>query len=312
MKVLITGGTGMVGKNLQVAFQQQDIQGTFVGRDGGRYDLTDWNKTKKLFSDTCPNVVVHAGANVGGIGYNKENPASLTRDNLKMGIHVLDACLEYGVEHLYITSTCCSYPKFCRVPFSEDDIWKDYPEETNAGYGIAKKTIMKMGQDYRQQYGLKNTCFILANLYGSHDNFNLRSSHVIPALIRKFVSAQENNEPQVSCWGTGMATRSFLFVEDLAQVLTQAVRERFDHSQPINLGTKEEISIYKLAYLIKDLTGYQGEVVFDGSVSDGQPRRLLDVSRARHLLSWEAPTLLKDGLAKTIAWYRSNQHLITD
>jgi nucleoside-diphosphate-sugar epimerase len=310
VKILITGGTGMVGQNLQVAFRQNNLEGVFVGRDGGKYDLTDWNKTQQLFADVKPDVVIHAGANVGGIGYNKENPGALTRDNLKMGIHVLDACVEHKVESLYITSTCCSYPKYCRVPFSEDEIWNGYPESTNAGYGIAKKTIMKMGQDYRKQYGLKNTCFILANLYGFHDNFNLKSSHVIPALIRKFVVAKEKGDLQVSCWGTGMATRSFLFAEDLATALTKAVQERFDHPTPINLGTKEEISIYKLAYLIRDLTGYSGDVIFDGSVSDGQPRRLLDTSRAKSLLNWEAKTSLKEGLIKTIEWYRANKHII--
>lgn len=310
MKILITGGTGMVGKNLQAAFRQNDLAGTFVGRDGGKYDLTDWNKTKQLFSDVNPDIVIHAGANVGGIGYNKANPAALTRDNLKMGIHVLDACVEYGVENLYMTSTCCSYPKYCPVPFSEDDIWKGYPEETNAGYGIAKKTIMKMGQDYRQQYGLKNTCFVLANLYGSHDNFNLQSSHVIPALIRKFIAAQETNAHQVNCWGSGTATRSFLFAEDLADALAKAIRTKFDHADPINLGTNEEISIYKLAFLIRELVGYDGDVVFDGSISDGQPRRLLDTSRAKNFLKWEASTNLRTGLIKTIEWYRANKHLI--
>lgn len=296
----------MVGRNLQAAFCQNDLTGVFVGRESGKYDLTDWEKTKQLFNDVKPNIVIHAGANVGGIGYNKTNPASLTRDNLKMGIHVLDACFEYGVENLYMTSTCCSYPKHCQVPFKEDDIWMGYPEETNAGYGIAKKTIMKMGQDYRKQYGLKNTCFVLANLYGFHDNFDLQSSHVIPALIRKFIAAKENNEPQVNCWGTGMATRSFLFAEDLADALTKAVKNGFDHSEPINLGTREEISIYKLAYLIRELVGYNGEVVFDGSISDGQPRRLLDVSRAKNLLNWEAKTSLKEGLIRTIDWYQED------
>lgn len=312
MKILITGGTGMVGKSLQSSFRKNNLTGVFVGREGGKYDLTDWNKTKQLFNDVKPNVVIHAGANVGGIGYNKENPGALTRDNLKMGIHVLDACVEHKIENIYITSTCCSYPKYCQVPFKEDDIWLGFPEETNSGYGIAKKAIMKMGQDYRQQYGLKSTCFILANLYGSNDNFNLHSSHVIPALIRKFVAAKENNEPQMNCWGTGSATRSFLFAEDLADALTKAVREGFDHPEPINLGTKEEISIYKLAYLIKELVGYSGDVVFDGSVSDGQPRRLLDTTRAKNLFGWEAKTSLKDGLIKTIEWYRANKHLITD
>jgi GDP-L-fucose synthase len=308
--ILITGGTGMVGKNLQTSFLKYNLSGIFMGRDGGRYDLTDYSKTKQLFNDTEPNIVIHASANVGGIGYNKSNPASLIRENLIMGINVLDACFEFGVEYIYITSTCCSYPKFCPVPFREDDLWNGYPEETNSGYGISKKTIIKMSQDYRQQYGLKTTCFILANLYGYYDNFNLQSSHVVPALIRKFIHAKENSLPTVECWGSGAASRDLFYCGDLADVMTEAVKNRFDYFEPINLGTGKDITIKDLAYMIKQLTAYDGGIVFTGEVSDGQPVRRLDTTRAKNLLNFQAPTSLEEGLTKTINWYQDNKHSI--
>src|SRR5258706_7057518 len=251
--ILIAGGTGMVGKNLQTAFYNNNLHGIFVGREGGKYDLRDYNKTNNLFNSVKPNIVIFASANVGGILYNKLNPGNLIRDNLKMGINVLDACVEHGVENLYITSTCCSYPKYCPVPFKENSLYDGEEEFSNSFYGVAKKTIIKMSQGYRLQFGLKTTCFILANLYGPHDNFNLENSHVIPALIRKFVDAKENNYPQVNCWGTGNATRDLFASQDLADILVRIVRDKFDYNEPINLGTGKEISIKDLAYLIKEL-----------------------------------------------------------
>jgi GDP-L-fucose synthase len=306
--ILITGGTGMVGKNLQKSFANHNLQGFFVGRGkDNQYDLTDVAKTQQLFRDVQPDIVIHAGANVGGIGYNKKNPGALIRDNLKMGINVLDACVEFGVSQVYITSTCCSYPKFCPTPFSEDQLWNGAEEESNSSYGVAKKAIIKMSQSYRQQFGLKTTCFVLANLYGIYDHFIGEDNHVVPALIKKFLDAKENNSSYVECWGSGMASRDLFFSQDVSDILTQAVLTNFDHSEPINLGTGKEITIKDLAELIKELTEYQGEIVFNGAVSDGQPRRCLDVSRAKALLNWEAKIDLRAGLQATIEWYKANK-----
>jgi GDP-L-fucose synthase len=308
-KILITGGTGMVGNNLKKSFADNNLQGLFVGRGkDNQYNLLDYNKTQQLFSDTNPDIVVFAAANVGGLEYNKNNPGYLIRDNLRMGLNILDACVEFNVSQLYITSTCCSYPKYCQVPFKEDDLWKDKEEETNRAYGIAKKTIIAASQYYRQQFGLKSTCFIMANLYGKHDNFNPNSSHVVPALIKKFVEAKENNLPEVKCFGTGNATRDLLNAQDCAQAIAHTILSQFDYPEPINLGTGKDISIYDLAHLIAKLVGYtDGKIVFSGEVGDGQPKRLLDVSRAKQLLNWEAAISLEDGLKETIEWYRQNR-----
>lgn len=308
--ILITGGTGFLGKNLQNSFKEHNITGSFIGRGKNKeYDLLSYEKTLNLFSETKPNIVIHAAANVGGIGYNKKNPAHLIKDNLQMGINVLDACLEFEVENLYITSTCCSYPKFCPAPFKEDDLWNGKEEESNSPYGCAKKTIIKMSQAYRQQYGMKATCFILANLYGIYDNFDLESSHVVPALIRKFVEAKENNKSYVECWGTGTATRDLFAAHSLSDILTKVVVNQFDHHEPINLGTEKDIAIKDLALLIKELVGFDGEIVFTGEVSDGQPIRRLDCSRAKQLLNWQNEVSLKDGLIKTIEWFKNNRLL---
>jgi len=304
--ILITGGTGMLGTNLQKSFKNRNLNGFFIGRgDNDEFNLLDYEKTKRLFSEIKPSIVIHAAANVGGIGYNIANPGTLIRDNLKMGINILDACVEFEVSNLYITSTCCAYPKTIPMPMKEDDLWNGYPEQSNSGYGIAKKTIMKMSQDYRQQFGLKSTTFILANLYGLHDNFDPKKSHVMPALIRKFCEAKRNNFPTVECWGTGSATRSFLFSEDLANCLSGAVDSSFDYHLPINLAPSDDISIRELAYLIAELTGYQGTITFSGGL-DGQPKRLLDVSRAAEMLNWRATTNLTDGLKRTIEWYKES------
>jgi GDP-L-fucose synthase len=305
VKILITGGTGMLGKNMQQSFKNNNLPGIFVGRgQNDEFNLLNWDKTHKLFSEVKPDVVVHAAANVGGINYNMNNPGTLIKENLLMGINVLDACVEFGVSHLYIPTTCCAYPKFCPAPFKEDDLWNGFPEESNSGYGIAKKTIVKMSQDYRQQFGLKATCFISANLYGPHDHFDLQNSHVIPALIRKFTEAKKNNLPFVNCWGTGSATRDMFFVADLADTLVSVINNQFDYPDPINLGTGKDISIKSLAHLIALLIDYTGKIIFTGEVSDGQPKRLLDIGRAQKILDWSPSTLLQDGLQQTIEWYR--------
>jgi GDP-L-fucose synthase len=304
--ILIAGGTGQVGQNLKTSFANNNLEGIFVGKENGKYDLTDFSKTKQLFYDKNPSIVVFLSANVGGIGYNKSNPASLIRDNLKMGINMLDACAEFAIENLYITSTCCSYPKFCSTPQKEDDLWEGQEEKTNRSYGVAKKTIITMSQAYREQFGLKTTCFVLANLYGLYDTFDPTRSHVVPALIKKFIDAKNNDKPTVECWGSGTATRDLLFSSDVSELFAKVITNRFDHEEPINLGSGKDVSIYDLAYLIKDLCNYHGEIVFTGEVSDGQPKRLLDVSRAKKLLDWQATTDLRSGLIKTIDWYRKS------
>lgn len=309
-KILISGGTGMVGANMQSSFSKHNLDGIFLGRGKNlEYDLTSQSKTRKLFNDIKPDVVIHLAANVGGIAYNKSNPGKLIRDNLQIGINVLDACKDHNVEFVYNVSTCCSYPALCPTPFKEDDIYNGPEEITNSPYGSAKKSIMKMGQGYRQQYGMKITTFIPANLYGYFDNFNLETSHVIPALIRKFLHAKENNLSQVFCWGDGgkSASRDFLFAEDLANIITKSVISQFDYPDPINLGTGEETYISDLAKTIAKLTNYEGEIVFTGEVSNGQPRRVLDTSRAKETLGWVAETKLEDGLIKTIEWVKNNE-----
>lgn len=314
MKILVTGGTGMVGKNLQKFFNDNKLEGTFVGRGSkGQFDLLDVYKTNNLFSYFKPDVVIHAAATVGGIGFNKNNPGIICKDNLQMGINVLDACVKFNVKNLYITSTCCSYPKFCPVPFKEDDMFDFGGKEelSNRPYGFAKKSIIVLSQAYKEQYGLKSTSFILANLYGPHDHFHdLKNSHVVPALIEKFVNAKEQNLNEVYCWGEGSATRDLFYCEDLAEILTNVIQAEFNYDEPINLGTGNEISIKDLAYLLKELTEFNGDIVFTGEVSDGQPRRCLNVSRAKELLNWEAKTELKEGLIKTINWFQENKENI--
>jgi len=312
--ILILGGTGMVGRNLQSSFKQNNLEGIFVGRgENDRYNLLDYNKVKQLFSEFKPNTVTMLSAVVGGINFNLRNPAKLIKENTIMGLNILDACVEFGVENLYITSTCCAYPKFCQVPFKEEDICASKSEETNRPYSMSKELIIQASQAYQQQYGLKSTCFVLANLYGPFDNFNLQNSHVIPALIRKFIEAKENKSPQVECWGSGKngSTREFLYSGDVAEALIKAISINFSYELPINLGTGQDISIYDLAYLIKELAQYEGEIVFNGAL-DGQPKRRLDVSRAKNILNWESKTSLRDGLIKTIQWYKENKNNIKD
>jgi GDP-L-fucose synthase len=305
MNTLILGGTGMVGQNLQLAFKSKNIEGNFVGSKP--YNLIDYKQTQKLFSIYKPEVVIFAAANVGGIAYNKNYPAHLIKDNILMGMNVLDACVEFNIQNLYITSTCCSYPKYCSIPFKEDDLWLGEEDYINSFYGVAKKAIIKASQAYRQQFGLKTTCFILANLYGSFDHFDdLEKSHVIPALIQKFVQAKKQNLPFVELWGAGKVSRDFFYCSDLAETLVDIAISKFDHNQPINLGTGQEVYINELASMIKQLTGYNGKIKLTGAVGDGQPRRCLDVSRAKQLLNWSPKTDLRTGLQNTIDWYIQN------
>jgi GDP-L-fucose synthase len=272
----------------------------FVARRAD-YDLTRWHDAERLFADAHPQLVFHLAAEVGGIGANRANPGRYWYANLMMGAHVLELARVHEVEKLVIAGTVCSYPKNTPVPFSEDDLWNGYPEETNAPYGVAKKSVLVGAQAYRDQYGTDAVFLLPANLYGPRDNFDLDTSHVIPALIRKMLES----ENEVVLWGDGSPTREFLYVDDCAEGLLLAA-EAYDGAEPVNLGTGVETSIRELAETIADLTGFTGEIVWDTSMPNGQPRRQLDASRAERLFGFRARTPLRDGLARTISWYREN------
>jgi len=297
-RVLVTGGGGFLGSHL-VERLQADGQEVVVPRRCD-YDLTRWEDAERLFAEERPELVFHLAAEVGGIGANRANPGRYWYANLMMGAHVLELARIHDVAKVVTLGTICEYPKFAPIPFREDDLWNGYPEETNAPYGIAKKSVLVGAQSYRAQYGTNAIHLLPVNLYGPRDNFDLESSHVIPAMIRKMCDRPE----RIVLWGDGSPTREFLFVEDAAEALTLAA-ERYDGPEPVNIGTGEEISIRALAELIAELTGFDGEIEWDASRPNGQPRRKLDTSRAHELFGFDAATSLRDGLEKTIEWYRS-------
>ena len=297
MRVLVTGGGGFLGSHL-VGRLQAEGREPFVARRRD-YDLTREADAERLFSDAEPELVFHLAAEVGGIGANRSNPGRYWYANLMMGAHVLEQARVHEVAKVVVAGTVCAYPKFTPVPFREDDLWSGYPEETNAPYGVAKKSILVGAQSYRDQYGLDAIFLLPANLYGPRDNFHPTNAHVIPDLIRKMV----DSSGEVVLWGDGSPTREFLYVDDAAEGLLLAA-ERYDGADPVNLGTGAEISIRDLAELIAELTGFEGEIVWDESQPNGQPRRALDTSRARELFGFEARTPLREGLERTIAWYR--------
>jgi GDP-L-fucose synthase len=299
-KALVTGGGGFLGSHL-VARLEAAGHDVFVARRRD-YDLTRYEDTERMYSDAQPEIVFHLAAEVGGIGANRENPGRYWYANLMMGAHILELSRVHEVRKTVVTGTVCAYPKFTPVPFNEDDLWNGYPEETNAPYGVAKKALLVGAQAYRDQYGLDAIYLLPANLYGPRDNFDLNTSHVIPALIRKMVDASDD---EVVLWGDGSPTREFLFVDDCAEGLVLAA-ERYDGGDPVNLGTGVETSIRELAELIAELTGFDGRIVWDTSMPNGQPRRQLDASRAEQLFGFRAGTKLRDGLARTIAWYRDH------
>ena len=299
MRVLVTGGGGFLGSHL-VERLEADGHDVAVARRRD-YDLTRYEDAERLFRDTEPELVFHLAAEVGGIGANRANPGRYWYANLMMGAHVLEQSRASGVGKLVVAGTVCAYPKFTPVPFREDDLWNGYPEETNAPYGVAKKSVLVGAQGYREQYGLRTAYLLPANLYGPRDNFDLETSHGIPALIRKMVDATD----EVVLWGDGSPTREFLYVDDCVEGLVLAA-ERYDGGEPVNLGTGVETSIRELAETIADLTGFEGELRWDTSMPNGQPRRRLDASRARELFGFEARTRLRDGLARTVDWYRSS------
>jgi len=299
VKTLVTGGGGFLGSHL-VAHLEADGHDVVVPRRA-EVDLTHWDEAERLFRDMTPERVFHLAGEVGGIGANRLNPGRFWYANLMMGAHVLELSREYGVGKLVIAGTVCAYPKFAPVPFRETDLWDGYPEETNAPYGVAKKSILVGAQAYREQYGLDSIFLLPANLYGPRDNFDLETSHVIPGLIRKML----DNSERVTLWGDGSPTREFLYVDDCVEGLVLAA-ERYDGPDAVNLGTGAEISIRELAELIAELTGFGGEIEWDSSMPNGQPRRSLDASRARELFGFEARTPLREGLERTIAWYREH------
>ena len=299
MKVLVTGGGGFVGSHL-VERLTQDGHDVFTARRRD-YDLTSMEATARAFDDARPELVYHLAAEVGGIGSNRANPGRYWYANLIMGAHVLEQSRVHELRKLVIAGTVCAYPKYAPVPFREDDLWDGYPEETNAPYGVAKKAVLVGGQAYREQYGLNAIYLLPANLYGPRDNFDLKTSHVIAALIRKMLESKD----EVVLWGDGSPTREFLFVEDCVEGLMLA-GEHYDGAEPVNLGTGVETSIGDLAETIADLTGFDGEIVWDTSMPNGQPRRSLDASRAEELFGFRARTALREGLARTVAWYREH------
>jgi GDP-L-fucose synthase len=278
---------------------EKDGYDVFVARRAD-YDLTRWDEAKRLFAEARPELVFHLAAEVGGIGANRANPGRYWYANLIMGAHVVELARLHGVTKLVLAGTVCAYPKLTPVPFREDQLWNGYPEETNAPYGVAKKSILAGAQAYREQYGTNAIFLLPTNLYGPRDNFDLETSHVIPALIRKMIDSPE----EIVLWGDGSPTREFLYVEDCAEAFALA-SERYDGGEPVNIGTGQEISIRELAELIADLSGFTGEIVWDTSMPNGQPRRSLDHSRARELFDFEAKTPLREGLERTIAWYRA-------
>jgi GDP-L-fucose synthase len=301
-KVLVTGGGGFLGSHLVDRLYAAGVE-PFVARRAD-YDLTRQDDAARLFADAQPEVVFDLAAEVGGIGANQANPGRFWYANVAIGSNVLEECRKAGVTKVVLLGTVCAYPKFAPMPFSEDDLWEGYPEETNAPYGIAKKSLLVGAQSYRAQYGLNAIYLLPVNLYGPRDNFDLESSHVIPALIRKMVDVIERGDREIVLWGDGSPTREFLYVEDCAEALVLAA-ERYNDSEPVNLGSGEEIAIRDLAELVADLTGFNGEIVWDTDKPNGQPRRRLDVSRAERLFGFRARTSLREGLEHTVAWYRS-------
>ncbi len=304
-RILLTGGGGFLGGFIAAELQQRNPAALFTPR-ATELDLRDAAAVRAYLGEHRPNLVIHAAAVVGGIGANRSHPGRFFYDNAVMGLHLIEESRLAGVEKFVCLGTICAYPKHTPIPFREEELWNGYPEETNAPYGLAKKMLLVQLQAYRQEYNFNGIFLLPVNLYGPRDNFDLETSHVIPAMIRKFIEARERGDEQVVLWGDGSPTREFLYVEDAAAGVVAAA-ERYDSAEPVNLGRGEEIAIRDLARLIAERTGFRGEIVWDATKPNGQPRRMLDVSRAEREFGFRALTSFSDGLAKTIAWYESAQ-----
>ena len=300
-KIVITGGGGFLGKVVVGKLRAAGYENLITPRRKD-YDFTREVDGERLYATEKPDVVLHMAAEVGGIGANRDNPGRYFFANMAMGLHLIEGARRHGLKKFVQVGTICAYPKFTPVPFKEADLWNGFPEETNAPYGVAKKALLVMLQGYRQQYGLNGVYVLPVNLYGPGDNFDLRTSHVIPALVRKCVEARRRGDKEIIAWGTGSASREFLYVDDCAEGILAAMF-RYDSSEPINLGTGREVTVKDLTHLVARLARFEGTIVWDTTKPDGQPRRCLDVTRARDQLGFVAKTTLEEGLAKTIEWY---------
>jgi GDP-L-fucose synthase len=304
-RIVVTGGAGFLGSVVVKRLRERGAANVLAPRTGD-YDLREIGQVRQMLDDARPDIVIHLAARVGGIGANRDHPADFFYDNLMMGVQLLHEAWRKGVGKFVAIGTVCSYPKFTPVPFKEADLWNGYPEETNAPYGLAKKMLLVQSQAYRQQYGFNSLFLLPVNLYGPGDNFDPSSSHVIPALIRKALEAREAGSREMMVWGDGSPTREFLYVDDAAEGILLA-SERYNDSEPVNLGSSHEISIRDLTHLIARLTGFEGEIRWDADKPNGQPRRKLDVSRARERFGFESRTSFQDGLRQTIEWYRATR-----
>ena len=305
-RIVITGGAGFLGQSVAELLKERGCQKIFVPRSRD-YDLTEMSSVKRLIKDATPEMIIHLAAVVGGIGANMKNPGKYFYDNLIMGIQLMDQARLSGVKKFVAIGTICAYPKFTPVPFKEKNIWNGYPEETNASYGLAKKMLLVQSQAYRQQYHFNSIYLLPVNLYGPRDNFFPETSHVIPALIKKCLDAIVKKEKFITVWGTGKASREFLYVDDAARGVVLAA-EKYDQSEPVNLGAGFEITIKDLVNLVVKLTGFKGRILWDSTKPDGQPRRCLDTSRAKKEFGFKAKVDLESGLKKTIAWYKEQIH----
>jgi GDP-L-fucose synthase len=305
-RIAVTGGAGFLGRALVERLERRGCVSPFVPRSRD-YDLRSERGVREFLADSRPDVIIHLAAVVGGIGANQANPGRFFYDNLIMGTQLIEQSRNAGAAKFVCVGTICAYPKHTPVPFRESELWNGYPEETNAPYGLAKKVLLVQLQAYREQYGFNGVYLLPVNLYGPGDNFDLESSHVIPALIRKCVEARRAKYPEVNCWGTGSATREFLYVDDCAEGILLAA-ERYDDGEPVNLGSGREIAIRELAELIREKTGYEGRLTWDTARPDGQPRRCLDTSRARERFGFVARTPLEQGLERTVEWFEQQAH----
>jgi len=308
-RICVTGGAGFLGRFVIQKLRERGVseQAIFVPRRKD-YDLTQQDQVVRMYRDAQPDVVIHLAAEVGGIGANRDHPGRFFFANMAMGMHLIEQGRIHGIQKFVQTGTVCAYPKFTPVPFKESDLWNGYPEETNAPYGIAKKSLFVMLDGYKREYGLDSAVVVPVNLYGPHDNFDMHSSHVIPALIRKCIEARDSGAESITCWGTGSASREFLYVEDAAEGIVTAA-EKLDTPDPINLGTGMEIKIKDLVELIARLCNFTGRIEWDTTKPDGQPRRCLDTTKAKQVMGWQAQVGFEEGLKRTIEWFEAQDEV---